>query len=757
MANTQECVCESHTSHGSCVSHVLTGNRIINAGDSGIISSRQVLEDELEGLECKTVGVRSSHNGSISLEAVCNCVDTGSGGQTSRAGSHHISVNDSHLRHQLIVSQRVLNACILIGDNRERSNLGTSTSRSRNSDEVSLLAHVREGVNSLTDIDEAHCHIHKVSLGVLIQDPHDLTSVHCRTTADSDDAVRLELSHSLCALLCGSQGRIRLNVRECGVDNAHLIKSVSDSLGEATLVQEGVSYDEHSLLAHNVLELLKSNRKAALLDINLLRCTEPQHILSPLGNGLNIQQVLNTDILGNGVAAPRTAAQCEGRSKLEVVEVADTTEGRRSVNDKTASLHSLCPLVELLSLGVVVDPKNGSMTKTAVVSKQCISHIQSLVEVLGLVHTEDSGELLVTECFVGLEGSCLTDDDLNGLGDLEACHLSDLVRTLTNDLSVKSAVDEHNLSDHVSLLLVEEHAASLLEFLLDIVVDGLVNDKGLLGCADHTVIEGLGVNDGVNCINDISRRIDNSGSVTCTNADSRCTGGVSSLNHSRTAGRENDVNFLHEEVGQVEGGNIYPGNDAVRSASLNSCLVNDLSSLNGALLCTGVRADDDTISGLERDEGLEYCSGGRVSCRDNRTNYADRLCDLFDTVSFIALDNSAGLCVLVCIVDVLCCIVILDNLILDNTVACFLNSHLCKRDSLLVGCGSCCEEYCVYLLLCVGRENLLCFLDFLKSSFKALYAVNHFVKCHCHLLLKFCIHAPDIQNLRYAPAAVTVY
>lgn len=75
-------------------------------------------------------------------------------------------------------------------------------------------------------------------------------------------------------------------------------------LCEAALEQEGVSYDEHSLLAHNVLELLESNREAALLDINLLRCAEPQHILSPLGNGLDIQQVLNTNVLGNGVTAP---------------------------------------------------------------------------------------------------------------------------------------------------------------------------------------------------------------------------------------------------------------------------------------------------------------------------------------------------------------------------------------------------------------------------------------------------------------------
>ena len=412
--------------------------------------------------------------------------------------------------------------------------------------------------------------------------------------------------------------------------------------------------------------------------------------------------MLNTNVLGNGVTAPGAAAQCEGRSKLEVVEVADATEGRRSVNDKTASLHSLSPLVELLSLGVVVDPEYGSMTKTAIVLQQGVSHIKSLIEVIRLVHAEDSGELLVAECLIRLQGSSLTDDYLNGLGDLEASHLCDLERTLTNDLSVKSAVDEHNLSDHVSLLLIEEHAASLLEFLLDIVVDGLVNDKGLLGCADHTVIEGLGVNDGVDCVNDISSGVNDSGSVTRTYADSGGAGGVCSLNHSRAAGCEDYINFLHEEVCKIKGRNIYPRDDAVRSASLNCCLINDLCSLNGALLCTGVRADDDTVSGLERDKGLEDSGGSRVGCRNNRADNADRLRDLLNAVCLVALDNAAGLCVLVCIVDMLSSIVVLDNLVLYNTVACFFNSHLCKRDSLLVSCGSGCKENSVNLLLGIG-------------------------------------------------------
>ena len=53
--------------------------------------------------------------------------------------------------------------------------------------------------------------------------------------------------------------------------------------------------------------------------------TEPQHILPSLCNGLDVHQVLDPNVLGDGVAAPGAAAQGQGRlAMLEVVQVADT-------------------------------------------------------------------------------------------------------------------------------------------------------------------------------------------------------------------------------------------------------------------------------------------------------------------------------------------------------------------------------------------------------------------------------------------------
>ena len=58
-----------------------------------------------------------------------------------------------------------------------------------------------------------------------------------------------------------------------------------------------------------VSQLVQRYRHAAFLKVYLLRRSEPQHILSPLGNCLDVQQVLDAHVLGNGVAAPGTAAQ----------------------------------------------------------------------------------------------------------------------------------------------------------------------------------------------------------------------------------------------------------------------------------------------------------------------------------------------------------------------------------------------------------------------------------------------------------------
>ena len=113
-----------------------------------------------------------------------------------------------------------------------------------------------------------------------------------------------------------------------------------------------------------------------------------------------------------------------------------------------------------------------------------------------------------------------------------------------------------------------------------------MNYNGLLGSADHTVVESLGVDDRVYSVYDVSRRIDDSGSVARAYAESRSARGVSSLYHSGAAGSEDGVRLPHDHVGEVERRNVDPADDALRSACCNCCLEDDLCSLTHILsLC----------------------------------------------------------------------------------------------------------------------------------------------------------------------------
>ena len=90
---------------------------------------------------------------------------------------------------------------------------------------------------------------------MLVHYPHDLTCIHCGATAQCDDDIRLECGHSLCTLDRICQGRVRLYVGEALVNNTHFIQLIGDRFGITVHIQEGVRYDEGSLLAHNILQL----------------------------------------------------------------------------------------------------------------------------------------------------------------------------------------------------------------------------------------------------------------------------------------------------------------------------------------------------------------------------------------------------------------------------------------------------------------------------------------------------------------------
>ena len=216
------------------------------------------------------------------------CVNTGSAGQTFWLGHHVVCIDDCHVWQQLIVSQRVFCAVAVIGDNCKWSYLGTGTRRGWDCNKVCFFAHLREGVNSLADIHEAHSQIQEVYFRMLVHYPHDLTCVHCRTAAQCDDAVWFECAHCMCAGFCAGEVRVRCYFIEAGVLDSHFVKFILNWFYIAIFIKEGVGDNEASLLAHYLAQFIQGNRHTAFLQVYFLRCSKPQHIFSPLGYGLDV-------------------------------------------------------------------------------------------------------------------------------------------------------------------------------------------------------------------------------------------------------------------------------------------------------------------------------------------------------------------------------------------------------------------------------------------------------------------------------------
>ena len=251
-----------------------------------------------------------------------------------------IGIDNSHIGKQLVICKRILHAGLLVGDNREGSDFGSGTRGGGDCNEIRLFTHLGEGVNSLADIDESHRHIHKVGFRMLVKNPHYLCGVHCGAAAESNNGIGLESTHLCGALGRIGKGRIGLDVKEGCMLNAHFVELVGYRLGVAVLIQEGIRYNKRLLCAPDGFEFVEGYGQAALFDIHLFGRSEPEHVLSPLGDCFDIEQVLYTYVFGNAVAAPGTAAERQRGSKLEVVKIADTALRGGRVNENAAGLHS---------------------------------------------------------------------------------------------------------------------------------------------------------------------------------------------------------------------------------------------------------------------------------------------------------------------------------------------------------------------------------------------------------------------------------
>ena len=182
---------------------------------------------------------------------MCHSVDTGGRCKALRRVHHHVGVDNRHVRHQLIVRERIFDPADLVGDDGERRDLRAGARRGRNGDKIRLLAHLRERIDALSDIDKTHGHVLEIRFGMFVEHPHDLTGVHCGAAADGDDAIRFKGAHLRGAFAGAGKRRIRRHVVEGRVRNPHLVELIGNRLGIAVFIQERVGDDERFLgVAH---------------------------------------------------------------------------------------------------------------------------------------------------------------------------------------------------------------------------------------------------------------------------------------------------------------------------------------------------------------------------------------------------------------------------------------------------------------------------------------------------------------------------
>ena len=295
---------------------------------------------------------------------------------------------------------------------------------------------------------------------------------------------------------------------------------------------------------------------------------------------------------------------------------------------------------------------------------------------------------------------------------------------LTNDTCVNSAVDNDGLTNSVELFTLQEVAAAISELLLDLVINAIKNGNRLLGSADHTVIEGLGVNDGANSKLDVCSIVDDNRSVTRTNAQSRLTGRVSCVNHTWATGCQNDVSVAHDCCSHINGRSWYPVDNTLGAAGLLGSITNNTSGSNGALFSAWVWGNDNGVSCLQSKKCLKDCGRSRVSSWDNCSYDTHWLGYNSITCSWIILYNTTSLHILVFVVNILCCVMVLDNLIFHYTHASFFNCHASKRDTIFLSRKSSFIENLIDLLLSECCKLCLCFAHLFEALEQSINILN---------------------------------
>jgi len=195
-------------------------------------------------------------------------------------------------------------------------------------------------------------------------------------------------------------------------------------------------------------------------------------------------------VLGDRVAAPRAAAECERGAEHEVVNIAYAALRGGSVDEYAAGLHARGEFVELgfFPDGIKVDRRGVTV---AAVGNEMLGFSEGILYISGTVHRKHGRELFMGKFLGKFYRFDFADEYLCTLGYLYAGERGNRSCLLTDDLCIQRAVYDDGLSHALGLERVKEITSARSKFGFNGVIYFVKNDNGLLGGAYHAVIKGL--------------------------------------------------------------------------------------------------------------------------------------------------------------------------------------------------------------------------------------------------------------------------
>ena len=212
---------------------------------------------------------------------------------------------------------------------------------------------------------------------------------------------------------------------------------------------------------------------------------------------------------------------------------------------------------------------------------------------------------------------------------------------------------DHRARQQRRLFLVADVRAQLREFPQHPIINLIIDHHRLLRSANRSIVEGLGGDDVYDGHIQIGRPFQIDRRIARAHAKGWLAGAIGGLNGARSTGGINqaDILVMHEVSVVLQGVRFQARENAFRCAVLHRRLVHDPDSLVATVPGVRVRAEDNSVPGLDGHDAFEENRRGRVRNWREREDDADRIRHLHQIALWKFANGANGAFVLYVVVD----------------------------------------------------------------------------------------------------------